>query len=134
MFLARKAASGRISLKLWLPQQPRAAPSLAALAAPLTAAPVLYGQKRGNGKDFPSGAVWGGGVLVKQTLQSKNAFPVSRVALASEGVAWTSSLYSRSRCVKKKSVTGGFTLGLWGWGAPFRNLSEVLFQTCRARS
>lgn len=110
MFLARKATSGRISLKLWLPRQPRVAPSLAALAAPLKAAPVLCGQKRGNGKDFPSGAAWGRRVLVKQTLQSKNAFPVSQVALASRGVAWTSSLYSRSRHVKKKSVTGGFTL------------------------
>lgn len=38
---------------------------------------------------------------MKQTLQSKNAFPVSRVALASGGVAWTLSLYFRSRHVKK---------------------------------
>lgn len=134
VFLARKAASGRTSLKLWLPQQPWAAPSLSAPAAPLTAAPDLCGQKRGGRKGFPSGAAWGRGVLVKQALQSKSAFPVSRVALASGGGAWTSSLCSRSRHVKKGSVTGGFTLGLWGWGAPFRNLSEVLFQTCRAWS
>lgn len=59
---------------------------------------------------------------------------MSRVALASGGGAWASSLCPRSGHVKKGSVAGGFTLGLWGWGAPFRNLSEVLFQTCRAWS
>lgn len=88
----------------------------------------------GMGRTFLQEQLGAGGVLLKQTLQSKQAFPVSRAGLENGGVAWTSSLCSRSMPVKKKGVMSGSTLGVWGWGTPFRNLSEVLFQTCRAWS
>lgn len=45
----------------------------------------------------------------------------------------TSSLYSRSRCVKKNVTEWFYSLGQ-GVVSPIRNFSEVLFQTCRAWS
>lgn len=88
-------------------------------------------RSRGMGRTFLQEQL--GAVLLKQTLQSKQAFPVSRAGLVNGGAARTSSLCSRSTRVKK-GVMSGSTLGVWGWGTPFRNLSEVLFQTCRAWS